>query len=134
MANAWYAAGKEGFAQAAVNWNSDTIHVTAIDAADYTVSLSTHDFYNDVAAAARIATAALASKTSVAGVLDAADTTLTSVTGDQFEALVIWKNTGTESTSRLLIYLDSGSGLPLTPNTGNVLIQWAAGGIAPIGA
>lgn len=134
MANAWFVSGKEGLAQAAVNWNSDTIHVTAIDLADDTISLSTDDFYNDIASAARIATAALASKTSVAGVLDAADTTLTAVTGDQFEALIIWKNTGSEATSRLLIYLDSGSGLPLTPNSGNVLIQWAAGGIAPVGS
>lgn len=132
MANAIFAAGREGFAQAAVNWNSDTIHVTAIDLADDTISLSTDDFYNDIAAAARIANAALATKTSVAGVLDAADTTLTSVTGDQFEALIIWKNTGTESTSRLLIYIDSGTGLPLTPNTGNVLIQWPVAGIATL--
>lgn len=133
MANAIYGAGREGWATAAVNWTSDTIKVTAVDLADYTVSLSTDDFINDVAAGARVATATLASKTAALGVLDATDTTMTAVTGDQFEALVIWKDTGVESTSRLLIYIDSAtSGLPLTPNGGDVLIVWPVAGIATL--
>lgn len=133
MANGFYGPGREGFATAAVNWTSDTIKVTAVDLADYTVSLSTHDFFNDVPSGARIATATLASKSASLGVLDAADTTMTAVEGDQFEALVIWKDTGVESTSRLLIYIDSASsGLPLTPNGGDVLIEWHSSGIATL--
>jgi hypothetical protein len=134
MANAVYGPGREGFATAAVNWVTDTIKVTAVDLADYTVSLSTHDFFNDVPALARVATATLASKTAALGVLDAADTTMASVTGDQFEALIFWKDTGVESTSRLLIYIDTVTtgALSLTPNGGDVQIVHASPGIVTI--
>lgn len=134
MSNGMFDAGRFGFATAAVNWTSDTIKVTAVDLNDVTISLSTFDFFNDITAGARISTATLASKTATAGVLDAADTTMASVTGDQFEALVIWKDTGVESTSRLLIYIDTvttGS-LSLTPNGGDVQIVWNANGIATV--
>jgi hypothetical protein len=133
MANGIFAAGREGFATAAVNWVTDTLKVTAIDLADDTISLSTDDFFNDIAAAARVATATLGTRTATGGVLDSVDTTMTSVIGDQFEALVIWKDTGVESTSRLLIYIDSAtSGFPLTPNGGDVLVVWPVAGIATL--
>jgi hypothetical protein len=48
-------------------------------------------------------------------VFDAADKTLSAVTGDQSEAIIIYKHTGTDSTSNLIAYIDSGSGLPFTP-------------------
>lgn len=134
MANAVFAAGREGFATAQVNWPTDTINVTAIDLADDTISLAADDFYDDIAAAARVATVALSGKTATGGVLDAADATMTAVVGDQFEALIIWKNTGTESTSRLLVYLDTSTtgAISLTPNGGDVLVVWSASGIATI--
>lgn len=132
MANSLFASGREGFATAAVNWLTDTIKVTAIDTADDTISLSTDDFFNDVAGAARVSTATLTGKTAAAGVLDSADPTFPAVTGDQFEALIYWKDTGTESTSRLLIWIDSATGLPLTPNGGEVAVIQPAGGIATI--
>jgi hypothetical protein len=134
MANGMFAAGREGFATAAVNWVSDTVKVTAIDLADDTISLSTDDFFNDIAAAARVATATLSGKTATGGVLDAVDTTMSSVTGDQFEALIFWKDTGVESTSRLLIYIDTVTtgALSLTPNGGDVQIVHASPGIVTI--
>lgn len=133
MANAIFAAGREGWATAQVNWVTDTIKVTAYDLADGAISLSTFDFYNDIPASGRVATATLGTRTATAGVLDAADTTMTAVTGDQFEALILWKDTGVESTSRLLIYIDTAtSGFPLTPNGGDVLIEWNVSGIATL--
>jgi hypothetical protein len=108
---------------------NDTIKVVAIDTADYTYN-SAHDFLNDVAAGSRIATATLASKTISGGVFDAADVTFTSVTGDPFEALILYKDTGVESTSPLIAYLDSGFvGLPFTPSGGDITLGWNASGI-----
>lgn len=128
MANAWYKKGLEGFAGGAVNWGSDTIKAQLIDTADYTVNLNTHDFLDDVPAAARVGTAiALASKTSTDGILDAADGVFSAVTGDPSEALIIYKDTGTEATSRLLLYIDTATGLPVTPNGGNINVAWDNG-------
>jgi hypothetical protein len=74
---------------------------------------------------------ALASKTvSAAGVFDAADKTISAVSGDVSEALILYIHTGTEGTSRLICFLDTGvTGLPVTPNGGDITITWHASGI-----
>lgn len=129
MASALYDKGREGFLDGSIDWDTNTIKVVLVDAADYTVNLSTHDNLDDVAAGARVATATLGTKTVTAGVADAADTTFTAVTGDPSEALVIYKDTGVESTSRLIAYIDTATGLPVTPNGGDVVVAWNASGI-----
>lgn len=48
----------------------------------------------------------LGSKTATAGVADAADPTFTAVTGATVEALAMFKNTGTPSTSRMIAIID----------------------------
>lgn len=79
---------------------------------------------------ARVATSgALANKTSTLGVADADDIIIAGVTGDQFEAVVLYEDTGTASTSRLIAYWDTAGGLPLTPNGGAVSTTFNALGI-----
>jgi hypothetical protein len=130
MANALYTKGKEGLLDGSINLETHTIKVQLIDTADYTVNLSTHDNFDDVPSAARVGSpVALASKTFTNGVFDAADVTLTSVTGDPSEALILYKDTGTESTSRLFAYIDTATGLPVTPTGVDIAIQWNASGI-----
>lgn len=129
MANAIYDEYKEALMDALANVDlvAGTVKATLIDAADYTFS-QTHDFIDDVPAAARVATATLANKSVANGVFDADDVTFSAVTGDQCEAILIWIDTATESTSRLVAYLDTGiTGLPVTPNGGDIIVQWDAG-------
>jgi len=128
MANALYDMGREGFLGGDIDWDANTIKVTLVDAADYTKDLAAHDFYNDITAGGRVATSgALASKTKTAGVADAADVTLSAVSGDQSEQLVVWADSGVESTSRLILNIDTATGLPVTPNGGDITVQWDAG-------
>ena len=123
MANALYSKGKQGLIDGSIDMDTDTIKWVLIDTADYTVDLATHDNLDDVPAAARVATsAALAGKSVTDGVFDATDPTLAAVAGDSVEALVLYKDTGTESTSRLIGYVDTGGGLPFTPNGSDVTI------------
>lgn len=130
MASGMYALGREGFLGGDIDWDANNIKVTLIDSADYVVNLSTHDFYNDVTALGRVATSGnLASKTKTNGTADAADVTFSAVTGDQSEALVVWADTTVESTSRLIVYIDTGTGFPVTPNGGDITVQWDAAGI-----
>lgn len=128
MANALYDTGRAAFLNGAINWTSDNIKFVLVDLADYTPNLGTHDFLDDIPVAARVATSAnLTGKTSAAGVADATDATLTAVTGDQSEALVIYKDTGAAATSQLIAYIDTALGLPVTPNGGDITITWDDG-------
>jgi len=127
MANALYDHSREGFLDGSIDWDTDDIRAILIDAADYTVNLATDDNLDDIPAAARVAvSAALTGKTVTAGVADADDVTWSAVTGDQSEAIVLYKHTGVESTSRLIAYIDSATGLPVTPNGGDIKVEWAA--------
>ncbi len=128
MASALYDKARKAFADGDIDLLNDTIKCVLIDAADYTVDLANHDFLDDVASGARVGTAqTLGSKTTTAGVFDAADVTFPSVSGDQCEAILIYKDTGTEGTSPLIAYIDSATGLPVTPNGGDIQIQWDNG-------
>lgn len=132
MANEWYLPGAQETLNGGIDWDTDDIRVVAVDSADYTFS-SAHDFLDDIAGAGRIFTEALASESITNGTFDAADVTSTSVSGDQFELLVIYKHTGVETTSNLLIKIDTASaGLPMTPNGGDITITWNASGIVVI--
>lgn len=128
MANVLYPKFKELMAGGDIDLASDDIRAILIDTADYTYSAA-HDFLDDVPAGARVAvSSAFASKTITGGVLDAADLTFSSVTGDQCEALIIYKHTGTDSTSPLIAYIDTvSSGLPVTPIGTDITWQWDSG-------
>lgn len=128
MANALYDKGREGFLDGSIDWDTDNIKAVLVDTADYTVNLSTHDNLDDIPSGARVATSGnLASKTVTAGVADAADITFSAVTGDPCEAIVLYKDTGVESTSRLIAYIDTATGMPVTPNGGDITVQWDNG-------
>jgi hypothetical protein len=127
MANALYDAGRDAFANGNIDWVNDTIGAVLVDAADYTVNLGTDDNLDDVPGAARVATATLTGKSTSAGVCDATDMTFTAVSGDQSEALVLYKDTGTEGTSTLIAYIDTATGLPVTPNGNDIDVVWDDG-------
>lgn len=129
MANLIYPKAKEGFLNGSFNLGSDTVKAVLVDFASYTYSAS-HEFLSDVAGGAIVGTAvALASKTRTNGTFDADDTTLVSVSGAQSEAVLIYQDTGVAGTSRLIALLDTGTGLPVTPGGGNILISWNASGL-----
>ena len=139
MANGLFTAYRNtvlGNGTATADLDTDTIKAMFVDHADDTPVLATDDFLDDILSAARVPAIAscptLGSKTIgtvAAGVFDAADTTFTALTGDASESLVLVKDTGTASTSTLIAFWDTATGLPLTPNGGDVTVQWNASGI-----
>jgi len=69
------------------------------------------------------------------GAFDHADETLTAVTGNQFESIdYVDYATAVDATSPLLWNIDGWTGLPLTPNGGDVILAPAAGGVFQITA
>lgn len=129
MANALYDTGRAAFLLGDIDWVADTIKAVLVDAADYTVNLATHQFLSDIPAPARVATsAAFTGKTATAGVADADDIVFSAVTGDQAEALVIYRDSGSAATSQLIAYIDTATGLPVLPNSGDINVVWASTG------
>lgn len=127
MANNLYDKGREGFLDGSIDWDTDVIKVALVDTGVYTANLTTDTFYSSVVAGAVGTPQTLASKTVAAGVADAADITYTAVTGATIEALVIYKDTGSNTTSRLIAFIDTGTGLPVTPNGGDLTVVWDNG-------
>jgi len=128
MANALYGLGRDAFLNGDIDWVADTIKVQLVDTADYVVDIDVDQFFSDVTAAGRVGTAtALAGKSTALGVADANDVTLSTVSGDTSEALVIYKDTGVEGTSPLIAYIDTATGLPITPTGGDIQIIWDSG-------
>lgn len=129
MANAIYPKYKEAIIQSASNSSlTGTVKVAMVDTGTYTYSDS-HQYASSLSGVVGTP-ATLSGKSYTNGVFDAADVTYSSVTGDSVEALVIYIDTGTASTSRLVAYLDTGwTGLPVTPNGGDITLQFDAAGI-----
>lgn len=72
----------------------------------------------------------LTGRTVVDGVFDANDVTFSAVSGATVTSLVVYQNTGTPASSNLIAFIDVvASGLPLTPNGGNITVQWSPSGI-----
>lgn len=130
MPNAIYPKFKEAILQAAANTNMASTNVRAalVDTGTYTYSAA-HEFLSSLSGV--VGTAQLiGSKTFVNGVFDGADVTYTAVSGNSAEAIVIYIDTGTAGTSRLVAFIDTGvTGLPVTPNGGDISITWNASGI-----
>lgn len=128
MANALYAKGRENILAGSINMTTDNLKCVLVDAADYVVNLATHQYLSDIAAIGRVATSGnLASKTFTNGLFDAADALFVAVTGDPSEAVVIYQDTGVATTSRLIAYIDTATGLPVTPNGQDILVAWDNG-------
>ncbi len=130
MANALYPKWKENLLQFTTNNNPSSGTVKcAFVTSGYTYS-SAHQFYSSVSANVVGTPQTLGSKTFTNGVFDAADISNTAVSGSQIVALVFYIDTGSAATSPLLCFMDTGvTGLPVTPNGGDINTQWNASGI-----
>ena len=131
MANAIYPKYKEVILGAATNTNllTGTVKVALVDTGTYTYNAA-DQFLTSLSGVVGTAQTIGATKSVTNGVFDGADVTYTAVTGNSVEALVIYVDTGTAATSPLVAYIDTGvTGLPVTPNGGNITVTWNASGI-----
>jgi hypothetical protein len=136
MANAVYPLYKQALITTAdankgldVDDATDGPFCALVDTGTYTYNTA-HDFFNDLSGIVGT-DQRIDNPTVAAGLFDGADLTYTSVSGNSVEALVIYrKNSGANTTWRLVLFEDTGvTGLPLTPNGGNVIVTWNVSGI-----
>jgi len=127
MAAGLYDKGREGFLAGDIDWDGDDIKVVLTDHTDDTPNLSTDEDLADISAGTVVTSPNLGTKTVAAGVADAANTTFTAATGDAADSFSGYQDTTVEATSRLIWYDDAATGLPVTPNGGDITIQWDDG-------
>lgn len=137
MANAIYPTYKksllDGDANTALTGSGTTgLYVALIDTGTYTYS-SAHQFYSSLSGVVGT-DQEITTVTTTNGLIDGADVTFSSVSGATVEALVLYrKNVGANTTWRLVAYIDTGvTGLPVTPNGGNITVTWNASGIVQL--
>jgi hypothetical protein len=134
MANAVYPIYKkallDGAADSALTGTGATgLYCALVDTGTYTYNAA-HDFYNDLSGVVGT-DQEITTVTTTGGLIDGDNLTFTAVTGNSVEALVLYrKNAGANTTWRLVAYIDTGvTGLPVTPNGGNITVTWNASGI-----
>lgn len=132
MANALYTLGKQNLLDKKFDLNTDDLRVVLTDHTGDTPNVATDDALDDISAGTVATSTTLDSPTITNGTYDAANETITAVSGATVESLTIYLHTGTPATSFLLVYIDTGSNIPLTPNGGDVTISWHASGIFSI--
>lgn len=127
MANGMYDYGREGFAGADIDWDTDDIKLV-LYTSTYVPNLATDQFLSAILVGNRVATSAnFTSKTKTAGVLDADDVPFVGLTGSAVAGMVMYKDTGVAATSRLIACWDTVTGLPFTPTGMNFTVQWSSG-------
>lgn len=122
MGNVIYPKAKEGMLSGAINLTTDTVKAALVDAASYTYS-ATHQFLSDVPT--RISdSAAVTGKTVTNGQFDCSDPVFTAVAaGGPHEYVIFYVDTGVAATSELLCFIDTATGLPVTPNGTDITVQ-----------
>ncbi len=91
---------------------------------------TTWEFVSDLSGAGIIARSGnLASKTTTNGVFDAADVTVTAVSGAAFTHVILYADSGSDATSRLIAVFDVAS---FTPSGGDINVVWNASGLFSI--
>ena len=135
MANAVYPTGKSAILKGDVDFLVDTIKVALVSTTsdpttNYTYSAA-HDFLDDIAAGAIVSAGVTIGTPAVdtVGGFSGADVVYAAVAspgdGQTGQALIIYKDTGVAATSQLIGYIDTATGLPVTPNGDDITVSWA---------
>lgn len=140
MANVIYNSFKKKIMDGSIDLDTDTIKC-ALVTSSYTPDIDAHDFWDDVssnevsasgtysAGGATLANKAVtADNTDNEGVFDADDVSFTSATITAKYA-VIYKSTGTASTSALICCLELNAGSNVSSTVGTFSVPFAAEGI-----
>ena len=135
MANALFDAGREGFLDGSIDWDTAVIKIALVRG--YTFSAA-HKFVSDITTASgvlHVTSAALASKTVTGGVADAADVTFTAVASNAanhsvliFQSSAVTGGADVAATAQRVIgWVDTGTNFPIVPNGGDVTVSWDNG-------
>lgn len=131
--------GLPGGSSTTIDWDTDDVRNSLIDEAQSGALDETASTYDDIdgGSGAVADGAAMTNKTVgvvSAGVFDSTvDYTFASVTGAECEYLCLFKYDATPANATLAVIWDSATtGLPVSPNSGDITVTWNASGILTI--
>jgi hypothetical protein len=132
MAAAVFPLGREGFLLGEIDWDTAVIKIALTRGYTYDAN---DKFVSDLTSVTQVAVATLGTKTGALGVADAADFTFTSVTGGAAcDALIIYQASAVgggadvaTNAQRVILYDNAATGLPVTPNGGDITVTFDAG-------
>lgn len=114
MANFIYKKAKESFLKGEINLYSNTIKVLILNNS-YNPNAETHQFVSDInSSCIEARSSALNNKSVTLGVFDADDINISDYSGNSFNSLALYVDSGSDSTSRLIAYIDSSTGIPFS--------------------
>jgi hypothetical protein len=117
MANALYTLAKQGLLHGTFVLDSDTIKIALVSNA-YTPTLASDQYWSTVNANVIGTPQALGGISITNGIFNSSSATFTAVAGGStVKYFVIYKDTGTASTSPLLVLIDTTTGVTLPFNT-----------------
>jgi len=127
MSNALYAKAKEALLEGLLDLTDDTLKICLVKST-YTVNLSDHQYLSDIGSSNIAATStSLLGKTTSNGIFDAENITIEDYGTSGFNYVVLFKDTGLASTSRLIAYIDTADGLPVSSSSSaiSITINWS---------
>jgi hypothetical protein len=122
VANSAFSAGKEGFLDGSIDWDTGTQKVALVRG--YTFN-DTHKFVSQMTGAGGtiVSSVTLTGKTVTGGAAGAASPVFPAVSGASIPAIVVYQSSGpaggadvAASAQRLIAYWDNGPGFPIQPN------------------
>jgi hypothetical protein len=129
MSNSLYDSARKDMLDGNFNWTDATNPMKALlwDSS-YGAFNAANVFVSDLNASGIVGPRVqLASPVTTGGAADANDVTFGSVTGASCEAVILYRHYGADSSNKLVAYIDSATGLPITPNTGDIIVVWDNG-------
>jgi hypothetical protein len=130
MSNFIYGRAKESLLKGEISVTTNAIRLLLIDGNQYIPSQNSDQFVSDVpVGAVRDRSGNLQNITTTLGVFDADDITLTEYNGQSFSAVIGYQQGSNDTSSRLIFYVDTATGLPFTgsSSTSPVTIFWDNG-------
>lgn len=135
MANALFDPGREGFLAGEIDW--DTAVIKAALVRGYTFNAA-HKFVSEVTGAGgtlHATSPAFTSKTVTSGVANAANVTFTAPSANATNhSIIIFQSSAVTGGSdvaatlqRLIMWLDTATGLPIQPSGADIVITWDTG-------
>lgn len=132
MANTLYEIARKRYAEGAQDWRETSpgvMSVHLISTANYTFDATHPDIRNFIPAAKVAGPVNLSGATVTSnGAVDANDVTFTAVSGIAIGAILIYRRvSGDDTISYLQAWIDTATGLPITPNGGDIIVTWDSG-------
>lgn len=130
MATTLYGLARANFLEctSAYSWTGAAIQLAFITSS-YSPTYATDQYLGIAVSSGYIIaqSGTFSSTTATLGTANAANETVSSVTGSPFSYVTLYAFITNNNSSPLILNIDTATGLPCTPNGGNIVVQWDTG-------